>query len=698
MCPNCTHVQLQPLLTTQGVEVDYCPRCHGVWLDPDEILSFSRQPRELQKQLDSAGEHPRETGLKSPIADASLYAIEYPGESRILVCPESGGAWLDASARAALKSAKPGAELDPDGRLARSIADNREPGSPESQVAKPQGVAGLLQLPNLVLRSVFTLTALYALLTLVLIYLVESNLIDVNTALISGVLFAAFQFIAGPFILDLTLNFLYKSRTIEPSELPDHLHDFVKRVCDARGMRFPRFRIIEDGAPQAFTYGHVPNNARIVLSQGTLDILEPEEVEAVVAHEIGHAVHWDMLVMTMAQLVPLVAYYIYRTLGERGSKKDKDNEENALQTVAVGAYVVYIVSEYIVLWLSRTREYHADRFAGEMTGNPSLLASALVKIAYGLAGQEPERDPETDEPSRTPKMAAVGALGIFDTKAAKGLAVASYAEISTKTKRRNAIKDAMRWDLWNPWARWYELNSTHPLVAHRLHYLGNQSIAMGQEPYIDFDLTQPESYWDEFLVDFVIAMLPMAVLASGLLVVIGPQFLAGERFLTMANLLQLAPWITAFGAALIVHYRFKYRGGEYPEMTVATLLKHVKVSNVRPVTCTLKGTVIGRGVPGFIFSEDFVMRDRTGIIFLDYRQPLVIWEWLFALLRGGDYTGKEVVVRGWYRRAPIPYVQLDRISLNGGVSRSWVPVLEQLVAVLLFLFGMALLLFPGLFV
>ncbi|MCH7555253.1 MAG: M48 family metalloprotease, partial [Proteobacteria bacterium] len=146
--------------------------------------------------------------------------------------------------------------------------------------------------------------------------------------------------------------------------------------------------MIDDGAPQAFTYGHTPNNARIVLSRGIFELLEPEEAEAVVAHEIGHAVHWDMFLMTVAQLVPLIFYYLYRTLIRMRSSGGKDNSAGARIAIAIGAYVLYMVSEYVVLWFSRTREYHADRFAGTATGNPSLLASALVKIAYGLAGRE----------------------------------------------------------------------------------------------------------------------------------------------------------------------------------------------------------------------------------------------------------------------------------------------------------------------
>ncbi len=74
----------------------------------------------------------------------------------------------------------------------------------------------------------------------------------------------------------------------------------------------------------------------------------------------------------------------------------------------------------------------------------------------------------------------------------------------------------MQWDLWNPWATFYELNSTHPLVAHRLQYLGDQAAAMGQEPYIVFDRRKPESYWDDFAVDVAVMFLPLLLFLAGL--------------------------------------------------------------------------------------------------------------------------------------------------------------------------------------
>ena len=147
--------------------------------------------------------------------------------------------------------------------------------------------------------------------------------------------------------------------------------------------------------------------------------------------------------------------------------------------------------------------------------------------------------------------------------------------------------------------------------------------------------------------------------------------------------------IALMGGAMLLRFEFAYRSDFFAEMSIAALLKKVKVSAVRPVPCRLEGVIIGRGVPGYIFSEDFVLRDDTGIIFLDYRQPLAIWEWLFGLLKAGGFQGASVTVEGWYRRAPVPYMEIRAMTRDGKVTTSWVSTMNRLSAVAITAAGMA---------
>jgi heat shock protein HtpX len=148
--------------------------------------------------------------------------------------------------------------------------------------------------------------------------------------------------------------------------------------------------------------------------------------------------------------------------------------------------------------------------------------------------------------------------------------------------------------------------------------------------------------------------------------------------------------VTALGVGMLLKTLFTYRGSYFAPLSVAGLLHKVKVSSVRPVPARVRGTIIGRGVPGLVWSEDFVMRDGTGILFLDYRQPLKIWEWLFGLLRAGEFSGRQVEVTGWYRRAPVPYLEIKTLTVAGTTRRCYAYHARLGVAALVVVAGIAL--------
>jgi Zn-dependent protease with chaperone function/Zn-finger nucleic acid-binding protein len=688
-----------------GVLVDVCKTCKGVWLDRGEVFLFSRRPRQLEQLLEHEPASPIPSQRVCPRCQAALEEVPFlRPDLKVDRCPGCEGYWFDAGElQKAIHADRHAFELDSRAWTSADIEpDALAEGAAESALDSGAALrmrdlaSGMLPLPNLWIRSAGVLVLLYGILGLVLVALAELRMIPAGVAVGIGVGIILLQFVLGPWLMDLALRWIYKFSWVSMEVLPDHLREFVMRVAAEHNMKVPRFGLIHDGAPNAFTYGHHPNNMRIVITQGILDLLEPEEIEGVVAHEIGHGQNWDMLLMTIVQLVPLLLYFAYRTALEAGGK-GKDNAYRI--AVAVGAYVLYIASEYIVLWFSRCREYYADRFAGRVTGNPTALAQALVKIGYGLAarGHSVPAEAETEaggkkgpgkvkKPKKelAPALDAIGALGIFDRKSAVAMVASSSAvgfdtsgsaggtqALAPAVSKEN-LKSAMQWDLWNPWATFYELSSTHPLVAHRLQYLGDQAAAMGQEPYVVFDRRKPESYWDEFAIDVLVMFLPLLLGLLGLGVAAAVGFLGGAPVLGPRMLLALAGLpVLGLGIGSLVKTILVYRGDYFAPLSVAGLLHKVKVSNVRPVPARLRGTIIGRGVPGLIWSEDFVMRDGTGILFLDYRQPLGIWEWLFGLFRAGEFAGKAVEAVGWFRRAPLPYLELKSIKVDGVTRNSY---------------------------
>lgn len=650
-CPQCKERDMVPVFTGQGVEIDSCPDCKGIWLDKGEIFYFTKKSADIQKELNEAIKQGRPSERICPRTGKNMQEIKLLKGKLILdYSPSSGGIWFDSE------------ELENLITHFRNQFNLRfDSGTVPSEEEIPPRPGGLPPLPNLLIRSTMVLTFLYGLLTLILITLTLYTGLTPLFALIIGIAIAAFQFLLGPYITDISLRWFYKMSWVRYEQLPVFLRNFIVGTCKNNNMKNPRMGVIYDGAPNAFTYGHTPNNARIVLTRGLMDLLNEDEVKGVVAHEVGHAKHWDMLIMTAAQLVPLILYYIFRTLiSIRGGKEDKT--QGPRLAIAIASYILYIISEYIVLWLSRTREYFADRFAGNVTKNPNSLASGLVKIGYGLAGKESGKKRKKKE-ERKPGLEAVGALGIFDTKSSVAMVISSVPSVSAAKKMGDEIdkenlKGAMKWDLWNPWAKYYELHSTHPLIANRINHLSMQSEVLGQEPYIRFDVRKPESYWDEFLVDIFIRLLPILAFIGFLTV-----------FLVTNDRSWIGAGIFAAGIASFLKTKVTYRSDFFPDMSISSLLKKVKVSGIRPVPCKMKGTIIGRGIPGLIWSEDFVMQDETGIIFLDYRQPIPLWDFFFGLLKRARYNNREAEVIGWYRRAPVPYIELKSIRAKGETER-----------------------------
>ncbi len=688
-CPGCHQPSLVETMAKGGVLVDVCKTCKGVWLDRGKVFLLSKKPKELERLLTSETDEPVLSDRQCPRCHVNLE--ETPFLRRDLLvdrCPECEGYWFDSGELTkAMEADRHTFHLETEGPGFESSADPLAPSFDPMETSRDERAhdrlrdlsSGMLPLPNLFLRSASVVILLYGLLGLVLITLAQLHILPASVAVGIGVGIILLQFVLGPWLMDLALRWIYKFSWVSVDQLPGHLRDFVVRVAGEQNMKVPSFGLIHDGAPNAFTYGHHPNNMRIVITQGILDLLEPEEVEGVVAHEIGHGKNWDMVLMTVVQLVPLLLYFLYRTAMQMGNR-GKDNAYRIV--VAVGAYVLYIASEYMVLWFSRCREYYADRFAGRVTGNPNALASALVKIGYGLAARgqaqtapEPaetkDKKGKASKKGMVPALDAIGAMGIFDRKSAVAMVAssasagfdssASAGATATATATATAapriskenLKSAMQWDLWTPWATFYELSSTHPLVAHRLQYLSDQAAAMGDEPYVVFDRHKPESYWDDFLVDLLVMFLPLVTLAvgMGIALALGLTGLAGGKaILSLIGLPVLGLGVGSFIKTVLI-----YRGDYFAPLAVAGLLHKVKVSNVRPVPARLRGTIIGRGVPGLIWSEDFVMRDATGILFLDYRQPLRIWEWFFGLFRAGEFAGKpvEVLAGSGVRRFPI---------------------------------------------
>ena len=476
-------------------------------------------------------------------------------------------------------------------------------------------------------------------------------------ALIFATVVVGLQYLLGPYII----GWIFKIRWTTPGEITPELASFVEESCSGAKIPMPRFGVIEDGNPNAFTYGHTPGDARLVVTRGLIGMLSEDELEAVVAHEIGHIKHWDFVVMTIAALIPLILYYIYVFGMRAGDRRDRSGY---VWVIGMASYAAYIISQYIALFLSRVREYYADYYSARTTKNPNALATALVTIAYGLAKQGPPQPEESDDKKKKKRqgpiidrMGSVASLSFFGKKGVSQFAMAA-ADASGNFSPEH-MRRAMAWDLTNPWARWFELNSTHPLPAKRIREVEKHALHAHQSPVYEFAEAIP-SYRNKFIADLVVMLLPYIGALCGVYVAwVGA---GGQLFGINWGL----P-VMFFGLGMLLRTLFVYPGGSQPS-SIVSLVTSTEVSHIRPIPAEIRGTIIGRGVPGLFWSDDLVMQDENGFITLIYRQPLRFLEFLFGWLKAEKFIGRKAVVRGWYRRGPGPHFEMKEARFDDGQS------------------------------
>ncbi len=183
------------------------------------------------------------------------------------------------------------------------------------------------------------------------------------------------------------------AKVVERDQAPA-LHDMVERLCAMSDLPKPRIAVIPTDVPNAFATGRSPKHAAVAVTEGLWRRLEPREVEAVLAHELAHIAHRDVLIMTLASFFAMLAALLTRfgLYGGMFGGGDRDRNGPPIWLVIVLVSVVtYVLSFVLIRMISRYREFAADRGAALVTGAPEYLMSALQKISSGMA-TIPQRD------------------------------------------------------------------------------------------------------------------------------------------------------------------------------------------------------------------------------------------------------------------------------------------------------------------
>ena len=197
--------------------------------------------------------------------------------------------------------------------------------------------------------------------------------------LILSFVFMLIQYLLGPKIVEWSMKVKYVSYQEAPK-----LYSMVKELSDIARIPTPRIGIAQISIPNAFAFGRTLRDGRICVTEGIMNMLNEKELRAVLGHEMSHLKNRDVITITLLSVIPMILYRIaWQFLFYGGGRRDRNQSSAAL--VGLLAFIFYFVTNLLVLYASRIREYFADKGSVDLGNNPANLASALYKLVYGAA-------------------------------------------------------------------------------------------------------------------------------------------------------------------------------------------------------------------------------------------------------------------------------------------------------------------------
>jgi Zn-dependent protease with chaperone function len=507
------------------------------------------------------------------------------------------------------------------------------------------------------------------------------------TSVIAVVLFGLV--VASPWLLDAVLKRRYKLQAFSFADLEQSAPEaarLLKRVCGQRRHPLPTLHLLPSAAPFASTYGYLPQQSRMVVSQGLLDQLNDDEVAAILAGELAHLRYWDFGVMSALTLIAQLPYLIYWQVATWGNHQ----HDRVLQTVAVAvstvAYGLFWLLRLPMLWLSRVRLYYSDRLAAELTGNPNGLTRALLKSAIGIA-QDIQQQQQTSSLLESFEM----------------LMPVGYRNALTIGSLYNGDPNLLNWDRLSPDTSWLILNNTHPPLGERCDLLRqyaqkwrlpselNWNTSPSPSPSPKSKIQNPKSLHSRLLLQGA----PFFGIPAGLMVAVllwavgwlsaqvgwaGFSWLAGDRSILVAcGLLGFS-----IGMFLRINPFFPdiKRSNLAVEPDLASLLSEPQALPVDSTPMQLTGTLLGRrGFQNWLH-QDLMLQTPTGSIRLHYTSR---WGWIGDLLpkaiRPPALINRAVMVTGWFRRGATPWIDVETIQTQTGKTlRSHHPIWSTILA------------------
>lgn len=277
-------------------------------------------------------------------------------------------------------------------------------------------------------RMLFTMFLLAAVYLLFLAFLSYQNAgMNVMIIFIGG--FMVIQY----FLSDKLVLMSMGAKVVSESEQP-RLHEMVSRLCAMADIPKPKVAVVNSPVPNAFATGRSPKKSVVAVTTGIMKTLDPGELESVIAHELSHVKNRDVMVMTIASFLSTVAFFLVRYLLYFGGGS-RDRQSGGIMAVWLVSIVVWIISLMLIRTLSRYREFSADRGSALITGTPSHLASALMKIS-GIMPRIPTDDLRKVEGMNAffiiPAISGSSVMQLFSTHPSVEKRIAALEKLETE--------------------------------------------------------------------------------------------------------------------------------------------------------------------------------------------------------------------------------------------------------------------------
>jgi len=272
------------------------------------------------------------------------------------------------------------------------------------------------------------------------------------------VTFNIVQWLVAPYLIDA----MYRVKEVKKSEDPV-LYGMVERLSEKSGIKMPRIMKANIPLPNAFAYGSPIAGSRVAVTKGLLETLKPEEVEAVIGHELGHLKHRDVQAMMFVSILPAIFYYVGYSMLLSSMFGRRNERGGTAALIGVASILVYWVLTLFTLHLSRLREYFADRHSASIVeGGSRKLSQALAKIAHSTSRMKKIR-------RDTNAFNSFKALFISDPDHAE-LDSVSLGRMEAHATDQKLVDEILNKKL-TTFDRVMELFSTHPHIVKRLKAL-----------------------------------------------------------------------------------------------------------------------------------------------------------------------------------------------------------------------------------